>query len=202
MLRHMSVGRVREHVFGCVSTTAVCAGRGQCTKMRVATYRLSPLMTSEGNFIRISEQQINYIVKTCIHFNGIQHKECEAGVDYRSKFGKVLGWNLPCIINECSAECRLAQYPTYDEAERQVIAWREYFERMRMKITELPDVELVAARAHEGWMEAKRAQGITSRKSGTGEELMVPYSELSEAAKDLDRKAVKAVYKAISELVG
>jgi hypothetical protein len=61
----------------------------------------------------------------------------------------------------------------------------------------LPDVEAVADKVHEAWMESKRAQGITSRKSEGGEELMVPYDKLSEAAKDLDRAAVRAVYKAI-----
>lgn len=62
---------------------------------------------------------------------------------------------------------------------------------------ELPDIELVAAKVHESWMHAKRARGITSRKSEAGEEMMVPYSQLSEASKDLDRGSVKAVYSAI-----
>lgn len=64
----------------------------------------------------------------------------------------------------------------------------------------LPPIEKVAAKAHEGWMAAKRAQGITSRKSESGEELMVPYTLLSEAAKELDRSAVRAVYDAIEQL--
>ena len=64
----------------------------------------------------------------------------------------------------------------------------------------LPDIELVSAKVHEQWMETKRSQGVTSRLSETGEELMVPYEDLSEPAKDLDRNTVKAIYKAISEL--
>lgn len=64
----------------------------------------------------------------------------------------------------------------------------------------LPDIELVAARAHEGWMKQKRAQGIESRKSETGEELMVDYKYLSEEAKELDRKMVRAVYAALTDL--
>ncbi len=63
----------------------------------------------------------------------------------------------------------------------------------------LPDIELVSAKVHEAWMESKRAQGVTSRKSETGEELMVPYEQLSEPTKDLDRNTVRAVYKAIRE---
>ena len=62
---------------------------------------------------------------------------------------------------------------------------------------QLPDIELVSAKVHEAWISSKRAQGIASRKSETGEELMVPYEKLSEAAKDLDRNTVKAVYAAI-----
>jgi len=59
---------------------------------------------------------------------------------------------------------------------------------------DLPDIEAVAAKVHEAWMEAKRARGVTSRKSETGEELMVPYERLSEEAKELDRSSVRAVY--------
>jgi hypothetical protein len=65
----------------------------------------------------------------------------------------------------------------------------------------LPDIEAVSAKVHEQWMETKKSQGVASRKSEKDEELMVPYKELSEAAKDLDRNTVKTVYKAIRELV-
>jgi hypothetical protein len=61
----------------------------------------------------------------------------------------------------------------------------------------LPDIEVVSGKVHEAWREAKRAAGVTSRKSETGEELMRPYEELSEAAKELDRASVRAVYAAI-----
>jgi hypothetical protein len=64
----------------------------------------------------------------------------------------------------------------------------------------LPDIEIVAAKVHEAWMESKRKSGVTSRKSETGEELMVPYSKLSEGAKELDRASVRAVYTAIEEV--
>ena len=64
----------------------------------------------------------------------------------------------------------------------------------------LPDIESVSAQVHEAWMESKKANGISSRKAEDGEELMVPYGELSEKAKDLDRNTVKAVYAAIKKL--
>lgn len=65
---------------------------------------------------------------------------------------------------------------------------------------ELPDIELVAAKVHEAWMQSKLKQGVTSRKSETDEELMVPYDQLSEEAKELDRGTVRAVYAAMEEL--
>lgn len=49
-------------------------------------------------------------------------------------------------------------------------------------------------------MEAKLARGIKSRKSESGEELMVDYALLSESAKELDRASVRAVYSAIESL--
>ncbi len=69
-----------------------------------------------------------------------------------------------------------------------------------MKPSDLPDIESVAAEVHAAWMESKRAQGIASRRSESGEELMVPYAQLSEAAKELDRATVRAVYAAIARL--
>jgi hypothetical protein len=62
---------------------------------------------------------------------------------------------------------------------------------------ELPDIELVSAKVHEAWIESKRDQRVLSRKSETGEELMVPFDHLSERAKDLDRQTVRTVYAAI-----
>lgn len=61
-------------------------------------------------------------------------------------------------------------------------------------------IENVSAAVHERWMETKTVQGITTRKSEGGEELMVPYDQLSEPAKDLDRGSVKAVLLALEKL--
>lgn len=61
----------------------------------------------------------------------------------------------------------------------------------------LPDIELVSAKVHDAWMASKAAQGVTSRKAEDGEELIAPYGQLSEKAKELDRGTVRAVYAAI-----
>lgn len=68
-------------------------------------------------------------------------------------------------------------------------------------VMRLPDIEVVSAKVHEAWMDRKRAKGVTSRESETGEELMVPYDQLSDGAKDLDRSTVQAVYDAIGALI-
>lgn len=60
--------------------------------------------------------------------------------------------------------------------------------------------ELLAAQVHESWMAAKRAQGVTSRDGEDGEDLMVPYEDLSEAQKDQDRTTVHTVLTALAEL--
>ena len=65
---------------------------------------------------------------------------------------------------------------------------------------QLPDLELVAEKVHDAWMKTKQSQGVTSRQSESGEELMVPYAQLSEPAKELDRMTVRTVYAAIEAL--
>jgi hypothetical protein len=62
---------------------------------------------------------------------------------------------------------------------------------------ELPDVEAVASEVHSQWLEYKRSMRIISRKAEDGEELMVPFEQLSEKAKELDRSTVRTVYAAI-----
>lgn len=61
----------------------------------------------------------------------------------------------------------------------------------------LPDIEDVAAEVHLAWIQTKLAQGITSRRAADGTEQMVPYTELPDHLKELDRSTVRAVYVAI-----
>lgn len=65
-----------------------------------------------------------------------------------------------------------------------------------------PAIERIAEIVHENWRKAKTAKGIASRKSADGEELMVPYKQLSEKAKDSNRQSVKTVYDAIEKCDG
>ena len=66
-----------------------------------------------------------------------------------------------------------------------------------MNAQQLPNIETVSSEVHQAWIEAKLAQGITSRPAATGEEQMVPYDQLTEPLKELDRSTVRAVFAAI-----
>lgn len=63
----------------------------------------------------------------------------------------------------------------------------------------LPDIETVAALVHDSWVVTKKSQGIASRMSESGEELMVAYDLLSELQKETDRVLVRTVYAAIEK---
>lgn len=52
------------------------------------------------------------------------------------------------------------------------------------------NIEIEAKKSHDKWMEQKRLQGFKSRKAEDGEELMVPYAQLSENQKNMDRAYV------------
>jgi len=59
-------------------------------------------------------------------------------------------------------------------------------------------IEVLSKAAHDGWMAEKLNQGIRSRKAAWGEEFMVPYDQLSERAKEIDRSTVRSVLDAIA----
>lgn len=56
-------------------------------------------------------------------------------------------------------------------------------------------LERLSAAVHADWMAEQAARGRTSSVGRDGEEYMVPYDQLSEAAKELDRVTVRAVLK-------
>ena len=64
----------------------------------------------------------------------------------------------------------------------------------------LPDIDVVSARVHEVWRAEKIAAGVTSRPSAlSGQEQLVPWSELHELDKESNRSQVRVVYDAITE---
>lgn len=66
--------------------------------------------------------------------------------------------------------------------------------------TQLPDIEKVCSKVHADWIKDKEAKGINTKMSDTGEELMQPYEQLSDTAKENIRNKVNSVYTAIEEV--
>ncbi len=93
---------------------------------------------------------------------------------------------------ECDCPCHYGQYGCCTHCSATP-------PRESQPVSAMTDVEPISAKVHEQWMESKRAQGVQSRKSESGEELMVPYEQLSEAAKELDRGSVRAVLNAMED---
>lgn len=60
-------------------------------------------------------------------------------------------------------------------------------------------IELMAEGAHEAWMEGYLAEGITSRLAVWGEEFMVPFDQLSERGKELDRRIMRGILPRLRE---
>lgn len=56
------------------------------------------------------------------------------------------------------------------------------------------DIERISDAVHDAWMQEHLEKGVTSVKSRSdGEEFMVPYEQLSEHAKEMDRITVRTV---------
>lgn len=59
-------------------------------------------------------------MRTCKHFNGIQHNGCRAGIDYHELMGSGFGCfkHLPCLSHpKATVVCSSAVFPTREEAE-------------------------------------------------------------------------------------
>lgn len=60
-------------------------------------------------------------------------------------------------------------------------------------------VDQIASDVHDEWMAGQTAAGNTSRTSTlTGAELMVPYAELADADREVDRATVRTVVDGLS----
>lgn len=67
------------------------------------------------------EERIQKQMNTCVHFNGIQNRRCEADVDYSEKAGgKGALLKLPCLLHwrdpEGAVDCEHARHLTREEA--------------------------------------------------------------------------------------
>ena len=57
-----------------------------------------------------------------------------------------------------------------------------------------PLIDRVAPCVHQLWIERLTSEGATSRVSHWGEEMMRPWQELSEQAREYNRDMVRAVF--------
>lgn len=61
-------------------------------------------------------------------------------------------------------------------------------------------VQAMAESAHEAWMGWYAMRGITSRRAAWGEEFLVPFDQLSEDGKELDRIIMRAILTAFDRI--
>jgi hypothetical protein len=103
------------------------------------------------------ERRVLRIMHTCIHFTGIQHDKCEAGINYHEQFGTGVGCfaHIPCTSDESPKSCPLVTYPNRTEAEAEETK-REALTRRTLKA-------LGAAHNHA------KAAGLGKGHGGVGE---------------------------------
>ena len=97
-------------------------------------------------------------MKTCVHFNGIQHDTCEAGIRYDSIHGSGPGWaaHMVCLQDpKATARCGSLTLLTRPEAEKLVDERKERMERFLICVGE----------AHNH----AKAQGLKRGNGGAGE---------------------------------
>jgi hypothetical protein len=81
------------------------------------------------------EEYVMSAMGRCVHFKGIQHDLCGAGINIRQLVGgPELGWaaRLPCLLmdaEKCTVVCESRKLLTRDEAEAEVSKDRERMKR-------------------------------------------------------------------------
>lgn len=85
------------------------------------------------------ERRIQHHMRSCVHFTGIQHTRCEAGVDYRALVGGPdFGWasRLPCLEERLPhaeapiVSCDKCQRTTREQAVAEIDASDAAFARI------------------------------------------------------------------------
>jgi len=86
------------------------------------------------------EEYVQSEMGKCVHFRGIQHAECKAGINLREIVGgDDLGWaaRLPCLLmdrEKCMVTCASRRLPTREEAEAEVEKHNKSMARTLMAI--------------------------------------------------------------------
>ncbi len=72
------------------------------------------------------ERRVEREMNHCVHFTGVQHGECSAGVNYYELLGSGVGCfaHMPCLADDAATVvCDKRQFPTEDEARAEVEAY-------------------------------------------------------------------------------
>ena len=106
----------------------------------------------EDKFVKESKslrQKIAEEMKRCVHFTGIQHDTCRAGVNYHELLGTGVGCfaHMPCLADDGAAVvCESRQLPTEAEARKTVeeanAAVAEFLNQMAQGICQFCKVEV------------------------------------------------------------
>lgn len=92
------------------------------------------LPTLEERRAKEHERRIRHQMRECVHFTGIQHDTCKAGVNYRAHVGGPdFGWarRIPCFSDSVDAPpCDKCQRTTREQAEAEIAASDAAFQRV------------------------------------------------------------------------
>lgn len=69
------------------------------------------------------EQEVRAAMRQCVHFTGVQHDCCKAGVNYHDLLGRGPGCfaHMPCLGDDgATVQCPNAKFPTQEEAEAEL----------------------------------------------------------------------------------
>jgi hypothetical protein len=182
---HLEAVSNRENVLRGVGVTAINAKKTHCPKGHE--------LTADNTLIKTSNRHDYRACRTC-------YNEYERGRKTRAAAKRRMNM---LTETERKRQDELAQLKAQlKAAERERDSLRAENAALKAgKETKMDyDIEAISAAVHEAWMENKRKAGVSSRKLESGEELMVPYAQLSEQAKELDRGSVRAVVAAIEQV--
>jgi hypothetical protein len=120
------------------------------------------------------DRRVEHTTRTCIHFNGIQNSQCNAGVKYTDLFGNEPGWaaHMCCTSDDNpSATCDKLALLSKEDAEKKV---EESEKRMNLLLKALG-----VAKEHAKSLGLKTGKGGAGRVKCPGCDGVIHYSVAS-----------------------
>lgn len=123
----------------------------------------------------------------------------EAGVPHHKESIKLFKAIRKIDEDQCEGQLDLKAGGDGDLGEELMYRMDVHFSQKKPSTLSSKMIELIASKVHQAWMEKKKSQGYEVYVSSIGENLYVPYADLSEEQKELDRTAAHAVIEGIEE---